>query len=239
MCKGQSFHRNISDTAAHTCGKVLARAAEDNGNAARHIFAAVVADTLNNDSRTGVSYAETLACNARDERLAARCAEECNVADDDVLVRSELGILGLEKYKLTARKSLAEVVVAVALKGDRKSLRDKCAETLTACTVAVDNVCIFIKSVVVTLCDLRTEDSSEGSVEIVYIEFDLLRLLGLECKHHLGEYLCLVDSLFKLEIKCIGRIEVEVALAVCERIFENCAHIDLCSLAVGSEILLA
>ena len=105
--------------------------------------------------------------------------------------------------------------------------------------MAVYNVSIFIKSVVITLCDLRTEDSSEGSVEIVYVEFDLLRLWGFECEHHLGKYLCFIDGLFKLEIKCICRVEVEVALAVCERIFENCAHIDLCSLAVGSEILLA
>src|SRR5487761_68617 len=68
-----SLHvEDVGDAAAHAGGEVASRRPEHDDDAARHVLAAVVANTLDNDGRTGVAYREPLADEAAEERTPAR-----------------------------------------------------------------------------------------------------------------------------------------------------------------------
>ena len=109
------FVKDICDTAAHTCGEVFAGFAEDYNRAARHVLAAVVADTLNNRRCAGISYAEAFTGDAGNKGTACRGAVKGNVTDDDVFLGLEDGVFRRINRKLTAGKTFSEVVVAVSL----------------------------------------------------------------------------------------------------------------------------
>ncbi len=58
--------QNISKTAGHAGTKVQAERPEDDGHAAGHVFATVLADTFDNGKRTAVADSETLPGTAGD-----------------------------------------------------------------------------------------------------------------------------------------------------------------------------
>ena len=124
--------KDIRHAARHARGKVFTGSAEDDDLAARHVFAAVLTDALDDCRRAGIAYAEALAGNAVDERLAACRAVKGDVADDDVFLRLEAAALGRIDGQLAAGKSLAELVVAVAAQLHGQAVRNERTEALTA-----------------------------------------------------------------------------------------------------------
>jgi hypothetical protein len=62
--------------------------------AAGHVFAAVVADALDDGGHAGVADGEALAGHAADVGLAGGGAVEGDVADDDVFLGLEGGLAG-------------------------------------------------------------------------------------------------------------------------------------------------
>ena len=154
----------IGNTAAHTCGKVLAHFTQDNCAAAGHVFAAVFAHTFYDNRCAGVPDAETLAGYAINKRLAAGCAEQRHVTDDDVFVFLELRSLRREHCQLTAGQALSEIVVAVALQRQGQSLRDKCTKALTACTVTMYHKGIIVQGIVIFPSDLCTKQRTQRTV---------------------------------------------------------------------------
>ena len=66
---------DVSDAARHAGREVSAGSSENDCRAARHVFAAVVADAFDDDSRTAVSDAEAFPGFAGDEGFAAGRAE--------------------------------------------------------------------------------------------------------------------------------------------------------------------
>ena len=88
----------------------------------------MVADALHNGGSAGITHAEALAGRAGDERAPARRAVERNIADDDVVGRLKRAGPIRKDDQSAAGKSLAEVVVAVALERKRYALRQKRAE---------------------------------------------------------------------------------------------------------------
>ena len=121
---------DVGDAAGHARGEVAAGPADHHDAAAGHVLAAVVADALDHGVNAGVADAEALAGHAADVRLAGRGAVEGHVAGDDVLLGHEGGLARREEDDLAAREPLAEVVVGVALEGQRHAVRDEGAEAL-------------------------------------------------------------------------------------------------------------
>ncbi len=78
---------HISDAAGHAGREVAARWPENDDAAARHVFAAVIADGFDDGIDAAVADAEPLAGHAADIRFAAGGAVKGDVADDDVFLR--------------------------------------------------------------------------------------------------------------------------------------------------------
>jgi len=80
---------DVRDPAAHTGCEVSPGAPEHDDPPGGHVFAPVVADTLDDRGDAAVADGESLARHAVDVRLASGRAVQEGVADDDVLVRRE------------------------------------------------------------------------------------------------------------------------------------------------------
>ena len=75
--------------AAHAGGEIAAGRADDDGDAAGHVLAAMVAGPFDHGVSAAVPDAEPLAGPAAEEGLAAGRAVEGHVADEDVLLGDE------------------------------------------------------------------------------------------------------------------------------------------------------
>src|SRR4029453_4243225 len=121
---------HVRDAAGHVGGEGSPGGAEADDAAARHVFAAVVADALDDRVNPAVAHAEPLTGHAANERLAAGRAVEGDVTDDDVLLGDERALARREDDERAAREALAPVVVGVALEREADSPRDESAEAL-------------------------------------------------------------------------------------------------------------
>ena len=82
---------NPGDAAAHAGGEVAARLAQDEGAAAGHVLAAVVAHALHHGRGPGVAHRKPLAGLPAHEQRAGRGPVQRHVADEDVILRHERG----------------------------------------------------------------------------------------------------------------------------------------------------
>ncbi len=86
--------------------------------------------TFNDSSCAGVADCEALAGNAIEKDFAAGSAIEDDVADENAFLGQEAGGLGRIGNDAATGKTLAEVIVGVALELKRDALRNECAEAL-------------------------------------------------------------------------------------------------------------
>ena len=103
----------------------------------------MIADALRHHRGSGVADAEPLSRHSVYEGFAAGSPVEGHVSDNHVLLRRLGGPVGRSDDKLSSGESLAEVVVAVAPKGDGQAPGDERAEALSAGAAAVDPVGIL------------------------------------------------------------------------------------------------
>src|SRR6185503_11613939 len=121
---------DIRDAARHARREVAARRAENHRAAARHVLAAVIADAFDDGLGAAIAHAESLGRAAAEERAPARGAVQRDVADQHVLFGLERRVLRRIDDEATARQTLADVIVAVALELERDTLREECSEAL-------------------------------------------------------------------------------------------------------------
>ncbi len=121
---------HVGHAAAHAGGEVAPRRPEDHRAAARHVLAAVVADALDDRARARVAHGEALAGEAAEERPAGGGAVEHRVADHDVLLGHEGGLVGRAHGEHAAGQALARVVVGVADQRQLDARRQPRAERL-------------------------------------------------------------------------------------------------------------
>ena len=105
---------HIGDAARHAGREVAAGLADDDDDAAGHVFAAMVADALDDGDGAGVAHGEALAGDAAEIALALDRAVEHGVADDDRLLGDDPGVFRRADDDAAARQALADIVVAVA-----------------------------------------------------------------------------------------------------------------------------
>src|SRR5207253_8156946 len=121
---------HVGHAARHSRGEIAPGRTEDHHAPAGHVFAAVIADSFDHRVDAGVAHAEPFAGDAADVRLAAGRAVKGDVADDDVLLGDEAGLFRRMDDDPSARESLADVVVGVALQHQSHSFGNERTETL-------------------------------------------------------------------------------------------------------------
>ena len=114
---------------------------EDDDDAPGHVLARVVTGSLDDDRRTRVAHAASLADDAADEDLAARRAVADDVARDDVLFAGKgRRVVGADDDASTG-EALADVVVGVTGEAQRDASGDERAEALTRRTLERRSPC--------------------------------------------------------------------------------------------------
>src|SRR5204863_4668883 len=105
---------HVGNSARHARGKVAPRLADDQDEAARHVFAAMIADTFDDRNRPRIAYRKAFAGNAAEIAFSRNRTIEDGVAHDDRL----LGLTGHVRMRpddeLAAGKPLADIVVGLA-----------------------------------------------------------------------------------------------------------------------------
>ena len=108
------FIEDIRDASAHPRGEIAARFAEHNYCSARHIFAAVVADSLDYRRRAAVAHSESFASHPVDKYLAAGRAVKNRVSRDDIFVGRKRCACGRDEDDSASAEAFAEVIVTLA-----------------------------------------------------------------------------------------------------------------------------
>ena len=175
---------HVGDATGHPGSEVTAGGPQDDDAAASHVFATVVADAFHDGSDAGIADAEALASAAVDVDLAGRGTIHGDVADDDVVLSFEAGVRRRVDDEFAAGEALAEVVVGVALDGERHAARDEGAEALTGRTLKADTNGVLWETLrAVFLGDLVAGDRAGDAVDVLDRQLgdDLLAALDGGC----------------------------------------------------------
>ena len=89
--------KDVSDAATHAGGKISAAGPEHQDQPLGHVFAAVVADAFDYGGRSGVANRKALARDAIEKRLAAGRAIKGNVANQNILFRTNFSGVNLDR----------------------------------------------------------------------------------------------------------------------------------------------
>src|SRR6185295_13967367 len=114
---------HVSDTARHAGCEVSAGASEYNDNTSGHVFAAMIAGALHHDVGARIAHSEAFARDAAEIALALDRSVKDGVADDNRLFRHNSGIGWRPYYEAPARKTLANIVIAFAVKFEGDATR--------------------------------------------------------------------------------------------------------------------
>src|SRR5262249_31800896 len=153
---------HVRKAPGHARGEIAPGAADDDYASAGHVLTPVIAHALNHREGAAIAHRKALARDASEICLAARRPVENDVADEDVLLGGEGGFPRRVHDQLAARKSLADVVVGVALQRERHAARQKGAEALScrAGEVDADRVVRQTGSAIAPR-DLRAQDRAD------------------------------------------------------------------------------
>ena len=141
----------------------------------------MVAHALHHREGAAVADREPLARDPAEIGFAAGGPVERDVADQDVLLGHEGGLARGEDDELAAREALADVVVGVALEGERHPAGQEGPEALPGRAGEVDADGVVAQPLrAVARGDLRAQDRPHRPVDVLNGEPDVDRLLPLE-----------------------------------------------------------
>src|SRR5277367_822112 len=123
----------ISQAASHSGAKVHAHRAEDQRDAAGHVFAAVLAETFNDSQRATVAHREALAGASGNIKLAGSGTVEHGISRQHIATAR--GRRARRNTDRSAGKSFAHVIVGLTGKLQREARSQKRAEALSRRTV--------------------------------------------------------------------------------------------------------
>ena len=164
-----SLIQYIGDASAHSCGKVLACAAENHHAAAGHVFAAVVAHAFHYCRTAGVADSKAFSRHAVHENLSACGSVKGHVSDDDVILCGKTASLRRVDDQLSAGEAFSEIVVAVSDQLQSQSFGNERAEALSAGAVAADAEGIVLQGGTEFSGNLRSQNGSEGTVGVGHV----------------------------------------------------------------------
>lgn len=141
---------------------------------------------------------------AGDEGFPACRAEEGDVSDDDIVFCAEGGFSRRINDDLAAGKALADVVIRIALQGERQALRDEGAEALSRRADEGEGYGVFGQSfIAVAAGDLAAKDGAGDTVGVLDEELCDNALLLIESRLAHADELGHIEGLFDLMILCL------------------------------------
>jgi hypothetical protein len=173
--------KNIGDTTRHTGSEVSAGRSENENTTTSHVLATVVTNTLDDSSGTGVSDSETLSTHTTEEGLTAGSTVKTSVTNDDVLLSLEDCVSGRVDDQTTTGKTLADVVIAVALELKSNTRCKESTEGLTSRTTDIGMDGVGRQTpLTVALADLVRESSTKSTISVDNITLNAARVALLE-----------------------------------------------------------
>jgi len=228
---------NVGDTTRHTGSEVAAGATEHNNATTSHVLAAVVTDTLNDGSGSGVTDGETLGSDTAEKAGTGGGTVQAGVADEDVLLSLEDGGTGRVDDESTTRETLSDVIVGVTLKLQSHTGSKEGTEGLTGRTLDVDMDSVHGQSsLAVALGDVVRQGSTHGTVGVDNVALDTRRETLVESQLGLGDEL-VVQADIKLVV-LLADIEGSNTGAKLVSRGEEERQVDVARLA-GSQIIAA
>src|SRR5208282_2621701 len=114
FCEVSALIENVGDATTHARGKISPTSSEHQDQALGHVFAAMVADSLDHRGRSGIANGEAFASDSIEKRFAAGGAVKGNVSNDDIFFGSEFRPSRRVHNQSSAGQSLAYVIVGLA-----------------------------------------------------------------------------------------------------------------------------
>src|SRR3984957_8328085 len=181
------FVEHIGDAAGHAGREIPPGLADDDDDAARHIFAAVIASAFDDCYRPGIAHGETFAGDAAEIALAGDRAIEQRIADDDPELRDDQRRLARRiDHDASAREALADIVVGFAFELERHAMGEARAGALPGGALELDVDRLVAKPVVAVAP--RDDAGQHGAG----------RAVGIADRHVEPHMLAMLDRLLRL-----------------------------------------
>src|SRR6185312_863793 len=155
--------------------------ADDHDDAARHVFAAMVADALDDGGDTRIAHGEPFTGDAAEIGLALGRAVKHGIADDDGFFGAYPAVFRRTDDETAARQPLADIVVGSPFQLERYAARQKCAERLPGRTGEFHRDRIFAQALVPEAsCYFARQHRPDRTIDIADRHFDRNRLPGFK-----------------------------------------------------------
>ena len=127
------FIEHISNAARHASRKIATRLADDDDDAARHIFATMVAGAFDHRNGARITHGETLTRDTAEIAFTIDRTIEHGIADDDRFFRHDLlGFFRRIDNQLATRQTLADIVIGFAFEFERHAMGNPGTKTLAS-----------------------------------------------------------------------------------------------------------
>ena len=123
---------HVGNTTTHSGSEISTRFTKHYNTTACHIFATMVASTLDNSNSTRVAHTEALAHLTIDIQFAACSSIKTSVTSNDIVLGIEVASYWRENRNTTSRESLSKIVISLAFEFKINTLNKECAKTLTS-----------------------------------------------------------------------------------------------------------
>lgn len=124
-------------------------------------------------------------------------------------------------HQFASGKTFSVIVVGISFQIQGQSLWNKGAEALPAGTFAVHCQRVFRQSVFMLSCDFRTENRSKGSVRVAHFHGHRGFLSLFQSRPQLFQQYLFIQSLLKLEVISLIRLENHLVFVLQIRVFQN------------------
>src|SRR5688572_3905464 len=124
--------KEITNAARHAGCDIAPCLAEYHRDAAGHVLAPVIAQSLHHRNSTRVPDAEPLADLPADEQLTGRRAVSDHIAGDDVVCGDESSRTRRPHHNAATREPFSQVVVSIAFQAQRDAGGQECPEALSS-----------------------------------------------------------------------------------------------------------
>ena len=201
------FIQHVSYTTAHAGCKVLANLTDDSHTSSGHVFTSVIAHAFDNCGRSRVTNTETFTSQTVDISFSTGGTVESYVTDDDILILFISNTLWWINDQFSSGKTFSEVVIGISYQFQGQSLWNEGSKALSAGTVTLHGEGIFFQCIVISSCNLRTEDRTKCTVGVGHIHFNASLLFLIQSRFQLLHQDTLISCLFQMEIIDMFRIK--------------------------------
>src|SRR5258708_19883348 len=122
--------QDVGETSGHAGAEIEAERTEDQDHAARHIFATVLADSLDNGKRATIANSEAFAGAARDKELAGCGAVKNGVSRENITAAR--AARPRRNRNRSAGQAFSDIVVGFPAELEGDAVREEGAKTLAS-----------------------------------------------------------------------------------------------------------